>query len=183
MPPAVQAALIAAAVAIIGWYVTYAYTKRREDRARRIEIQVKYRQRQIEELYGPLVSLIEELFNVWSVRENILGETSERYSPEQGEHIREFVWKNYLHPIHQEIGSLLRTKLYLLEGGRTPSSLAEYLQHATQEECQHRLWDDFQLDTSHAKPREFPDDFYEDIKGTLQRLMSEYQAGLADLRN
>ena len=181
MQPAVTAALIGAAIAIIGWYATYALTKHKEDRTRRIEIQVKYRQRQIEELYGPLVSLIEQIFNVFKVRENILG-THDAYSEQQLEQVRQYVWKNYFHPLHQEIGSLLRTKLYLLEGGRTPASLAEYLEHATQEELQHRLWDDLQLDTSPAEPREFPNDFYRDIKETLQRLMNEYQRGLADLR-
>jgi hypothetical protein len=147
-----------------------------------MEIQLKYRQRQIEELYGPLASLIEQIFNVWEVRENILtGNVG--YSEEQRDQIQQFVWKNYFHPLHQEIGTLLRTKLYLLEQGRTPKSLAEYLQHATQEELQHRLWDDLQLHTSPATSREFPKDFYNDIKGTLDRLMSHYQAGLADLRN
>jgi hypothetical protein len=180
--PSVQTAIIAAAVAIIGWYATYAYAKRKEDRARRIEIQLKYRQRQIEELYGPLASLIEQIFNVFEVRENILtGRVG--YSEKQRDDIQQFVWKNYFHPLHQEIGTLLRTKLYLLEGGRTPNSLAKYLQHATQEELQHRLWDERQLATSPAKPREFPRDFYDDIKGTLQDLMSRYQTGLDDLRN
>ena len=183
MQPAMQIAIITAAVTIVGWYVTYAYSKHKEDRARRIEIQMKYRQRQIEELYGPLVSLIEQIFNCWEVRENVLGGKAARYSEEQSGRIQQYVWRNYFHPLHQEIGTLLRTKLYLLEGGRTPNSLAEYLQHATQEELQHRLWDELQLDTSHADPREFPNDFYRDIKGTLERLMSQYQTGLADLRD
>jgi DNA relaxase NicK len=67
-----QSALIAAAVAILGWYVTYAYAKRRDDQTRRTEIRLKHRQRQIEELYGPLLSLIEQIFNICQVRQHIL---------------------------------------------------------------------------------------------------------------
>jgi hypothetical protein len=65
---ALYPAILAAIVSILGWYVAYAYAKRREDRTRCLEIQLKYRQQQIQELYGPLLSLIEQIFNVWQVR-------------------------------------------------------------------------------------------------------------------
>src|SRR5207253_6791715 len=119
-----QAALIVAAVTMAGWYVTYFYTKRREDETRRAEIRLKYRQRQIEELYGPLLSLIEQIFNVWQVRENII--TGDEVSEEHRDEIRIFFWQIYFSPLHQEIGLLLKTKLYLLEGGHMPKSFANY---------------------------------------------------------
>lgn len=178
--PVLTSALIAATVTIIGWFSTYLITKQREDRTRRIELLLKYHQRQIEELYGPLVSLIEQVFNVWDVRKNILSHGG--YSPRNTERIRQFFWGQYFHPLHQEIRSLLRTKLYLLEGGRIPPSFLKYLQHSTQEESQHRIWDELKLDTSKTPPKEFPQGFYEDIKGSLERLMNEYQGGLDYLR-
>ena len=68
--------LIAGAVTAFGWYATYAYAKLREDRTRRLDLLLKLRARQIEELYGPLLSLIEQIFNVWQVRENVLRGTA-----------------------------------------------------------------------------------------------------------
>src|SRR5690348_15517759 len=96
-------AFIAGAVTIIGWYVTYAYTKSREDRTRRLDINLKFKARQIEELYGPLLSLIEQIFIVWGVRKNVLG--AGRYSSEDDRRIREFFWKGYFTPLHEHIGT------------------------------------------------------------------------------
>jgi hypothetical protein len=178
-----QPALIAAVITIVGWYVTYAYTRKREDRTRRLEIRLKYRQRQIEELYGPLMSLIEQIFNVWQVRENILGSSVKRYSPEQQTQIRDFVWRTYFYPLHQEIGALLKTKLYLLENGKMPTSFSRYLEHATQEACQHEMWTALHLDSGHVPGKPWPADFFDDVKGMLERLMQEHQSGIHNLND
>jgi hypothetical protein len=172
-------ALITALVTIASGYATYVYAKWREDRTRRIEIRLQYRQRQIEELYGPLLSLVEQIFNVWQVRQNILESPRARYSTDQQTQIREFIWREYFSPLHQEIGTLLRTKLYLLEGGHLPDSFARDLEHATQEACQHRLWSELKLETVGGKS--WPPGFYDEIKGTLERLMKEHQSGLENL--
>jgi hypothetical protein len=175
----VMPVLITGAITAFGWYATYAYAKIREDRTRRLDLLLKLRARQIEELYGPLLSLIEQIFNVWQVRENVLQGTS--YSAEDQRRIREFFWQHYFTPLHQEIGALLRTKLYLLEDGRLPESFAEYLEHATQEACQHRLWSELGIDTSGVPGRRWPQAFHKDVKSALDRLMQEYQSGLARL--
>jgi hypothetical protein len=100
--------LITGTVTIAGWFVTYLYAKSREDRTRRLDIAVKHRARQIEELYGPLSSLIEQIFSVWRVREKVLKQGG--YSGEDEARIRQFFWKNYFTPLHDQIGGLLRTK-------------------------------------------------------------------------
>jgi hypothetical protein len=172
---------LAGVVTIVGWYATYAYAKRREDRTRRLEIQLKYRQRQIEELYGPLLSLVEQIFNVWQVRRNILTAPGNSLSSKQVQIVREFFWERYFAPLHSEIAALLKTKLYLLEGGLMPDSFARYLEHATQEACQHRLWNEHQIDTKHVPGRPWPEGFYEDVKDTLGRLMERHQTGVEEL--
>lgn len=171
--------LIPASVTVLGWFVTYAYTKAREDRTRRLDTVLKLRARQIEELYGPLLSLIEQIFVVWEVRENVLKTGS--HSAEDGRRIREFFWKNYFTPLHEQIAGLLRTKLYLLEGREMPQSFEEYLEHATQEACQHRLWAELSIDTSQVKGRKWPASFHDDVKAALDRLMGEYQSGVSRL--
>jgi hypothetical protein len=171
--------LITVSATALGWYVTYAYTKQKEDRTRRLEIQLKYRAQQIEELYGPLSSLIQQIFNVWHVRENVLGQGG--YSGEVEQRIRQFFWQRYFSPLHQEIGELLRTRLYLLEGNRLPDSFSKYLEHSTQEASKHLLWDELKIDTSRVGGKHWPDQFYIDVKGTLGRLMDEHKSGMAKL--
>jgi len=170
--------LITVSATAVGWYVTFAYTKRKEDRTRRLEIQIKYRAQQIEELYGPLLSLIEQIFNVWRVREKVL---EGGYSPEHKQRIRQFFWQRYFMPLHKEIGDLLRTRLYLLEGNRLPESFSNYLVHSTQESSQHLLWDELKIDTSHVKGSPWPGQFHDDVRETLDRLMDEHKSGIAKL--
>ena len=171
---------ITGAVTVFGWYATYLFAKYREDRTRRVDLLLKFRAQQIEQLYGPLLSLINQIFNVWDVQESILKGVSN--SEEDAQRIKEFLWQHYFTPLHQEIGALLRTKLYLLEGGRLPKSFTEYLEHATQEGVQHQLWTELRIDTSNVKGREWPDAFSTAVKRTLDHLMEEYQSGLARLK-
>lgn len=62
--------LLTAAVTICGWLATHHYTRKREiesraassemaDRTRRLEISLGHIERQIEEFYGPLQSLVQ----------------------------------------------------------------------------------------------------------------------------
>lgn len=171
--------LITVSVTALGWYATYAYTKHKEDRTRRLEIQIKYRAQQIQELYGPLLSLIEQIFNVWQVRKSVLDEGT--YSDENQQRIREFFWHRYFSPLHKEIGDLLRTRLYLLEGSHLPKSFSEYLEHSTQENCQHALWNELHLDTSRVQGRPWPGEFYDDVQKGLGRLLGEYKSGIGKL--
>jgi hypothetical protein len=95
-PASMQGPLIAlcgtvltATVTILGWYGAYTFAKQKEDHARRLEISLKYRERQIGELYGPLLSLIQQIFNVWDVRENILNHS--QFNDDERTRVREFV--------------------------------------------------------------------------------------------
>ena len=63
--------LITAVVTIIGWLVTRkleierrATADARTDRTRRIELRLRYYERQIQEFYGPIYSLIQL---IWSI--------------------------------------------------------------------------------------------------------------------
>ena len=173
------AALVAATATAAGWVVSYAYGRRRDAQAKELELRVRYRQRQIEELYGPLFSLIEQVFSADEVQERILPQGAQVLSDEEQDRVRRFFWEQQFAPLHKEIRQLLRTKLYLLEGAELPDSLSQYLEHATQEECQRRLWYESGVSTSHVAGEPWPSDFYDEIKSTLTRLMKEYQGILA----
>ena len=60
MNPTVAVALITAVVTALGWLVTNLLSQRREERKARLEANLAFVERQLEELYGPLVALIYE---------------------------------------------------------------------------------------------------------------------------
>ncbi len=177
--PDYTALLVTAALTALGWYATYAYAKMREDRTRRLDLRLRHRVRQLDELYGPLLSLVEHIFNVWRVRQSIL--QSRPDADEVTRRITEFFWTHYFRPLHEEISGLLQTKLYLLEDGRLPRSFSEYLKHATQETCQHQLASELGIDTSDVRGSPWPKAFHADVKSAVERLMHDYKAELESL--
>jgi hypothetical protein len=65
MSTPVVVALIAGSITAVGWLVNHWLVSRREEQRRRIEAQLKYVERQIEELYGPLALLVYEGRRTW----------------------------------------------------------------------------------------------------------------------
>jgi hypothetical protein len=173
------AVLLTAAVTIIGWYVTYAFSRRKEDRAHRIQQLVKYRQQQIEEFYGPLVSLIEQIKLAREVREDLLA----ALDPEPGrrEQIRELFWEKYFLPLHAEMISLFRSKLYLVEGGQVPESFRMYFKHATVEICQRWVETEVGEDPELIPVPKWPREFFGDATQALERLTGEYHNNVSSL--
>jgi len=175
-------ALIAAFVAILVWYLTYTSTQKREDRTRRQTTALEYRQRQIAEFYGPLLSFLEQIHNFWGVRQSLFKAGNGKLSEENRRKIDRYFWATHFRPLHIVIRELLRTKLYLLEDARTPTSFATYIQHSVQEEAQQDLWNEWSIDTSFLEGTPYPREFHEDVKTTLKKLGSQYRGELASLR-
>jgi hypothetical protein len=65
-----------------------------------------------------------------------------------------------------------------LEGDELAVSFRNYLQHSTQEDCQHQLWSELSLDASTTPAKEWPEAFYWDIKNRLSALVTEHRPGL-----
>lgn len=180
---AVIGAAITGVVTVVGWNVSHLLSERRENRTRRLQAKLARLERQIEEFYGPLFSLIEQVFNVWTVRRNLLsaGEGGAKLSAEEQRQVRNFVWQNYFLPLHLQIRKLLRSKIHLVEGTRIPESFYKYLEHATQETLQHKLWEQAKIGTPHVKGIPWPKDFHEDVRNSLDRAMAEYDRCIRDL--
>ena len=64
----IVAALVAAAVAMIGWFVGHLLVSLREDRTRRLQLTIEHAERQIGEFYAPLLGLLEQLDTVFASR-------------------------------------------------------------------------------------------------------------------
>jgi len=170
---------IPAAIAVLGWFVAHFLTKRREDRTRRQQSLVDFRARQIEELYGPLQSLVGQVHTIWNVREEITNASKRAeeagLSPAQIITLREFVWKQYFLPLHREIRTLLRNKQHLLEDGKMPRSFEEYIDHSLQEEFRHLLRDEVHIQTKFMLPTYFPRDFLKDVTMCLADVRAKYE--------
>jgi hypothetical protein len=67
----VLSALIAATVAVTGWFIGHELATRRDDRRKRLELIIGHSERQISEFYSPLVFLIEQLHTNAQVKEGI----------------------------------------------------------------------------------------------------------------
>src|SRR5271166_859104 len=171
---AVKVALITGAVTAAGWFVTAIVTSVTSVRSKRLEIRQQYLQKQIEEFYGPLFSLVWQIFNSYDLKHRIV--SGKQFDKDQRDKIEKYFESMHFKPLHEEIRSILKSKLYLVDGAEMPQSFYDYLQHSTQELIQQELWSSAEVDTSFLPKQHFPPQFYDDIGETLKQLMSEYQS-------
>lgn len=174
-----------AIVTIVGWSVSHVLANRREHRTRRLEAALDYAERQIEELYGPLLSLIEQIFTVWTVRERVLfpdGRVGiEAPGDAERQRLIKFFQEAYFFPLHEKIRDILSSKLHLVDGQTVPPSFYAYLEHATQQLVQHRLFQEFRLSTLQVPGVPWPQNFYHDVKDSLEEIMARSDRYLRDL--
>jgi hypothetical protein len=148
-----------------------------EDQTRRLSKAAAYVERQIEEFYGPLFNLVQQVIIANHVQHKIRhGETGKesKLSPAQHADVRRFFQEHYFFPLHHAINGILKSKLYLVEGRRLPESFYLYLRHALQEEAQANLWRELRIDTSYARGEPHPNQFQEDVKEHLDLLMDRH---------
>ena len=187
MSPQAEAALIGAVAALIGaligglvnvagWYVT----KRKEDLFRREEASLNYRQRQIEELYGPLFGIIQESRAVYDVARKFVPINKEgridvqNFSPEH-----EKIWAHYvdsyIRPLNKQAVELIRSKMYLLDLNTLPDSFRQFLEHAAHLDSVNSLAGEG-LNTFPMAPwTGYPPQLYNDVKDTLDSLLNRYK--------
>ena len=183
MTTPVLAALVSAIITALGWVVAYRFTRLRNDRVRGQELRVKHLERQIEEFYGPLHSLVEQIMVTNDVQESVL--TRHRrtaLSPDEKARVRRLLHNEYFRPLHDQIAVILRSKLYLVEGVALPDSFYAYLKHTNQERVQADLWQKEGLDTSHVSGQPSPDAFPTELRAGLNKLMTEYEHRMQAIR-
>jgi hypothetical protein len=173
----VLAALIAGAITIVGWFVT----KVLERRQKRIEFRRAYVQQQIEQFYGPLYSLIWQLFSKSDLQERIIQKC--RLNSDEQERVRRYFFETHFFPLHSRIKEILDSKLYLVDGTEMPLSVYQYLTHAQQEHVQRQLWTELGISTMDVQGTTFPHEFFKTIEDTLKKLMREYEISVQQLKS
>lgn len=174
----ILATLITAFITISGWIISNYLLRKREDRTKRLQIRLDYTRSQIEELYGPLYSLINQIFKYWEVHENIL----EPFDDSTKNQLENYFREKYFAPIHLEIKELMKAKFHLIEGDEYPQSFWDYLQHSTQESVQVDIWNELHLSTSHVKGIPWPEKFSNDVKSQLDVLKRRYNNLINELK-
>jgi hypothetical protein len=172
-------ALLTAGVAILGWFATSHLARRREEEKRRTDSTIKYLERQIEEFYGPLFSVLHQIFVAYDVQSRIVqglrGWEDQQRAAQEESKVVQFFQKHYFIPLHEEMKLILKSKLYLMQGSEMPTSLYKYLRHSIQERAQFELWNEMGVDTSFVKGLPYPSNLYEELKASLEDLLRRYE--------
>jgi hypothetical protein len=158
-----------------------------EDRTRRIESLMKHHEKQIEEFYGPLFNMVNQIFVANEIKWELLhrdpsGSKSVKDKAAR-EAVEDYYHQTYFIPLHDQVTAIMRSKLYLVDGDEMPQSFYRYMKHASQERDQIALWKQHQIDTSFLKGEPWPDDFYNDIKAGFERAMKNYERCLNGLKD
>ncbi|ARV59106.1 hypothetical protein BZZ01_11075 [Nostocales cyanobacterium HT-58-2] len=173
MPTPIVAAIIGAVVAAIGWVVANNFARSRDIESRQSQAHLRYLERQIEELYGPLEGLLSYASTIYE-----LEQTRKQYRPAEqanrdSDVIRYFIEQHYI-PINQQIVTLLRTKAHLMVNSQTPESFKRFLAYAAKLECTHNLWRHTELHSFFIPGYEYPANFDEEVKATLHKLRENH---------
>jgi hypothetical protein len=175
---AVIAAFVAAVAAIAGWFVAHHLQVRRIDDERRAKAELAFLERQIEELYGPLSSLL------WEGRRNFedlcLSLGRNYVFPEDGvlpdDELRTWLYwsESEFLPRNERIRELLKTKAHLIHGADFPPSYIEFFRHAASWATHHRRWKDEKVPYSWRSPVAWPVMFEVDIHRSFQELKARH---------
>jgi hypothetical protein len=174
MDTALFVAILAGLITAAGWFVSYVLTGRADRRRRQSEASLKYVERQLEELYGPLAFLLIEGRRTWLDLLEVLGRpyvflSGEALPPEE---LRTWLfWVEHdLLPRNEEIKHLLLTKTHLIEGGDIPDTYVAFLDHHNSWRINHLRWQKEQVEYSWHSKVNWPHDFEAEVLGTFRRL-------------
>lgn len=81
-----------------------------EDRTRRLQGLMRHYERQIEEFYGPLFNMVNQVFVANHVQSELLS-ADEPLSADAAEKVRDYFHSKYFTVFHDEITEIIRTKL------------------------------------------------------------------------
>lgn len=146
---------------------------RKQYEALRDQTKLNHIQRQIEELYSPLLGLIttSKIVNdIANLKQDSVGTDG---TNEEAETKRYFVEQYYL-PFNRQMADLIRAKVYLVPTSELPDSFNLFLKHQAQFDCLHSLWRDEGISSDKIPIERWPDQFRVDVQTTLTELRSNY---------
>lgn len=144
---------------------------RKEYEVLRDQTALKHLQRQIEDLYSPLLGLIQygNVVNQVEFAKVPQGDLSEKAAK-----IRRYFVEKYYLPLNTQISDLIRTKIYLLDSDAVPESFQHFLMHAAQFECLYSMWKDIGESSANIPGVEYPKTFKQEVRSSLDKLRQDY---------
>jgi hypothetical protein len=169
-------AIVGGATTVLGWFATNYLVRKREDRSKRLQINMEHRQKQLTEFYAPLRSLIVRLNAAGSVWEKMVAADINAWK--DGDKI---AFDEYFAPLHKEVLDILSTKIYLLEGTTIPPSIQQYFEHTVSEGIYWRIAEKTGCPPN-APAKPFPPNLYEEINRDFHKVLVDYESSLDELR-
>jgi hypothetical protein len=183
METLLQVAVLGGILTAIGWFVASFLRDRHDRLMRRQEARMKYLERQIQEFYGPLFNLTQQILVCNQVRFFLVEDPGSpvQLQEDTKERVRRFFQEQYFSKLHQEVNNVLKTKLHLVEGRDLPQSFYNYIRGSIQGQVQRVLWETLNIDTSSLRGIPWDNQFQRDIKQTLDSLLERYEQTLQGL--
>lgn len=185
MQPTVEAALLTAAGAAIGWFTNHWLSSRREESRRRVEAQLAFVERQIEELYGPLAALLYEGRRTFL---DLLQSLGRKYVFFEDCPLPPAELKTWLFwaeaeflPRNDQIKTLLKTKAHLIVGPGFPESYVSFLDHCNSWAVHHRRWKEDGTPYSWRSKVNWPTEFEREVLATFLALKARHAQLLGTL--
>src|SRR5882757_6927203 len=101
MPDLGPSALLTTAGAVVGWAAAYILTGWREDRTKRLQIELDHASTQMKEFYAPLVALTAQLDTTASIK----GSVVTGMTPKDEYELAELMYSSFFLPLHEEINA------------------------------------------------------------------------------
>jgi hypothetical protein len=176
---AVAGATIAATAAILGLIITNFLTTQRENRTKKLQLAIEHAEKQISELYSPLMELVEELDAFAEV-----APSSDGLSDQTKQYVSVELYDKFFMPIHEKIVTILNTKMHLVEGWEIPPSFLRFLRHYTGQkvEAALRKVEVPKGEKVVVNPIGYPPQFYWDVRNGLIKVSKRYERFLLDAR-
>lgn len=178
LPDAYVVAIIGALATAIGWLVNHRLTASREEARRHIEAQLKFVERQIEELYGPLAAALYEGRRTFLDLLDNLGRNyvfnGEKALPK--EELKTWLYwaeSDFL-PRNNLIKELLTSKAHLVEGSSFPDSYVLFFDHCNSWALSHKRWKEQGVAYSWRSKINWPDKFENEVISTFQSLKARH---------
>lgn len=178
-------ALVAGSITGLGWLVNHSLSSRHTEQRRRTEAQLKFVERQIEELYGPLTFLLYEGRRNFIDLLDTLGReyvfTEDR--PLSGNDLQTWLFwaeAEFL-PRNERIKALLMAKSHLVDGIDFPKSYVAFLDHCNSWAINHKRWKEQGVKYSWHSEVDWPDEFEREVIATFEKLKATHSTLIGKL--
>lgn len=188
MDTALLVAIITATASILSWVINSIYSSWKTKRKEKFEARLKFIEKQLEELYGPLAFLVHEGENSFKSifktnRKKWVSLKGDDPIPKDQLELWIFWVENDFFPRNEQIKHLLMEKTHLIEGSKVPDSHLQFMEHYNTWKLDHQRWQEDGIEYSFISRVNFPDTFNDEVLETFNCLKEEQNKFLDKIYN